>query len=502
MKMLPSWVRPAAGRNRCNDKKRPAAVWLSLALLLRIAPVTAQTADAAPIPDLPAEIENPECIGLNKQPAHATLMPYADLQEALKADRYTSSYSRSLNGSWKFNWVAHPKDRPKEFYKESFSVAGWKDIAVPSNWEIKGYGTPFYRNIGYTFYKDFPHVMTTPPEYFTAFKERNPVGSYRRNFEVPANWNGGRIFLTFDGVDAGFFVWVNGRKVGYSVNSRNAAEFDVTDFVHSGSNTVAVEVYQYTSGSYLEDQDMWRLHGIFRNVTLWRAPEVHIRDFSVTTDLDQAYKNATEYIVTKIKNYGRSATRARSVQASLYDGDKLVTTATASVKALRPGEEAEVKWNFPVSNPSKWTAETPHLYTTVLQLKEGGKITETVSTRTGFREIEIRKKLFLVNGVPIKLKGVNRHENWPEEGHAITREQMIKDIEVIKQGNCNHVRTAHYSDDPLWYELCDRYGIYLVAEANVECHGLRNRFNEEPTMKAAIVDRNTANVQSFKNHAS
>lgn len=472
------------------------------ALLLISSAVYSQTEDASAIADLPAEIENPEAIGINKQPAHASLMPYANLQEALRADRYASTYRKSLNGSWKFNWVSWPKDRPKDFYKPTYNVTSWKDIQVPSNWEIKGYGTPFYRNIGYTFKMDFPHVMSTPPDNYTALKERNPVGSYRRNFDVPATWNGGRIFLTFDGVDAGFFVWINGRKVGYSVNSRNAAEFDVTDFVKTGNNIVAVEVYQYTSGSYLEDQDMWRLHGIFRNVSLWRAPNEHIRDFYIKTDLDQEYKNAEENVTTKIKNYSNFTTKAKSITAFLYDGTKLVTSASAAVKALQPGEEVEVKLNLPVNSPVKWTAETPKLYTTVLQLKEGNTITETISSRTGFREIEIKGRVFLVNGVPIKLKGVNRHENWPNEGHAITREQMIRDLEVIKQGNCNHIRTAHYSDDPAWYELCDLYGIYLVAEANVECHGLRNRFNEEPTMKDAIVSRNVANVENFKNHAS
>jgi beta-galactosidase len=464
--------------------------------------VFAQKADSSITADLPPEIENPECIGVNKQPAHASLMPYANLQEALKADRYASSFRQSLNGNWKFNWVALPKDRPKDFFKRSYNVSDWKEIQVPSNWEIKGYGTPFYRNIGYTFQKDFPHVMSTPPENYTAFKERNPVGSYRRDFTVPATWNGGRVFLTFDGVDAGFFLWINGKKVGYSVNSRNAAEFDVTDFVKPGSNMVAVEVYQYTSGSYLEDQDMWRLHGIFRNVTLWTAPNEHIRDFFIQTDLDQQYKNATANITTKIKNYSSTTTKAQTVIASLYDGNKLITSAEEAVKALKPGEEVEVKLNFKVTNPLKWTAETPKLYTTVIQLKQAGKITETISSRTGFRKIEIRGRSFLVNGIPIKLKGVNRHENWPDVGHAVTRAQMIRDLEVIKQGNCNHIRTSHYSDDPLWYELCDLYGIYLVAEANVECHGLRNRFNEEPTMTAAIVDRNVANVESFKNHPS
>lgn len=452
--------------------------------------------------DLPPEIENPELLGINKQPAHATLMPYANLQQALAGDRHASTLSRSLNGNWKFNWVAWPIDRPVDFYKPTYDVSKWKDIAVPSNWEIKGYGTPFYRNIGYTFQKDFPRVMSTPPEKYTAFKERNPVGSYRRDFEVPANWAGGRIFVTFDGVDSGFFLWINGKKVGYSTNSRNAAEFDITDFLKPGKNMIAAEVYQYNSGSYLEDQDMWRLHGIFRNVTLWTAPNTHVRDFFIRTDLDARYRNATAEVSVKVKNFGSKLSPAQKAVVDIYDGAKVIANGTAVVPALQSGYETGISLKIKVSNPLKWTAETPKLYTTVIRLKRGNTTTETISARTGFRKIEIKGRVFMVNGVPIKLKGVNRHENWPEVGHAVTEAQMRRDLEVIKQGNCNHVRTSHYSDDPRWYELCDEYGIYLVAEANVEAHGLMNKLNDEPRIKAAITDRNIANVESFKNHPS
>jgi beta-galactosidase len=451
---------------------------------------------------VPAEIENPECLGINKQPFHASLMPYGNLKEALTANRHASSLCRSLNGQWKFNWVSWPQQRPADFYKSNYDVSRWKDIQVPSNWQIEDYGTPFYRNNGYTFQRDFPHVMSPPPENYTAFKERNPVGSYRRDFEVPANWNGGRIFITFDGVDAGFFLWINGKKVGYSVNSRNAAEFDITDYVKPGKNMIAAEVYQYTSGSYLEDQDMWRLSGIFRNVTMWATPNEHIRDFFIKTDLDKDYRNAIAGVSAKIKNYGSGITPAQKVLVSVYDGDKLISTETTNAPALKPGVETAVSVKVNVNNPLKWTAETPNLYTTVIQLKQGDKVTETISSKTGFRKIEIKGRVFMVNGVPIKLRGVNRHENWPEVGHAVTEAQMRRDLEVIKQGNCNHVRTCHYSDDPRWYELCDEYGIYLVAEANLECHGLMNKFNEEPRIKAAIIDRQVANVENFKNHAS
>ena len=448
---------------------------------------------------IPSEIENPELLGINKEPYHATLMPYANLQEALVARRHASSLCRSLNGAWKFNWVARPEKRPVDFYKSDYDVSAWKEIPVPSNWEVHGYGTPFYRNLGYTIKKDFPHVMSEPEKWYTSYEERNPVGSYRREFEVPAAWMGRRNFITFDGVDCAFFLWVNGEKVGFSVNSRNAAEFDLTKYLKSGKNMIAVEVYQYSSGTWLEDQDMFRLHGIFRNVTLWSAPQLHIRDFFVKTDLDKDYKDATLDVTAKIKNYNDKTAKAQILTATVYDKDgNEIAKGSATGTSLKTNQEEALNIKIQVTNPVKWTAETPNLYTIVLTNSEG----EYLSSKIGFRKIEIKGRIFTVNGVPIKLKGVNRHEHWSDVGHAVTEEQMIRDLEVIKQGNCNHVRTSHYSDDPRWYELCDEYGIWLVAEANVECHGYDGRFDEEPTMKAAIIDRNVANVENFKNHPS
>jgi beta-galactosidase len=449
--------------------------------------------------DYPAEIENPELLGINKEPYHATLMPYANLQEALAAKRLSSSLCRSLNGNWKFNWVPSPEQRPVDFYKNSFDVSGWKEIPVPSNWEVHGYGTPFYRNLGYTIKKDYPRIMSEPESNYTAYKERNPVGSYRRDFEVPSDWSGKRIFITFEGVDCAFFLWINGEKVGYSTNSRNAAEFDLTNYVKPGKNTIAVEVYQYSSGTWLEDQDMWRLHGIYRNVTIWSAPQVHIRDFVVKPDLDKGYKNGTLEVSAKIKNYGDKASKSQTLTAILYDKNgNEVAKGMTTCSTINPKQEELVNIKFPVNSPDKWTAETPNLYTVVLSGSEG----EFISSKIGFRKIEIKGRVFMVNGVPIKLKGVNRHEHWSDVGHAVTEKQMIRDLEVIMQSNCNHVRTSHYSDSPRWYELCDEWGIWLVAEANAECHGYDGRFDNEPTIKQAIIDRNVANVENFKNHPS
>lgn len=488
--------------------KKSTAFLLAFLLLFSYIKGKAQPAGsrltATDTASVPKEIEDPENIGINKEASHATLMPYGSLKEALAAKRQASSFSRSLNGLWKFNWVDWPQKRPVNFYKPAYDVSKWKDIKVPSNWQVEGYGTPDYSNFTYIFKKDFPRVMSTPPEKYTTFTERNPVGSYRRDFTVPADWNGRQIFIAFDGVDAGFFIWVNGRKVGYSVNSRNVAEFDLTKYIKPGKNTLAVEVYRFTTGSYLEDQDMWRLSGIFRNVTLWSAPQEHIRDYSIKTVLDKQYKNAELVVSTKIKNYSNAAVKARELKVTLYDGSNAVAGVEGKkvIPALKPGQEVTVNVSIHVTNPKKWTAETPKLYTSALTINDGSKVVETLSSRTGFRSIEIKGKLFLVNGVPIKLKGVNRHENWPNDGHAVTEEQMIRDIVLIKQANCNHVRTCHYSDDPRWYELCDEYGIFLVAEANLENHGAWDQFNEEPTIKAALIDRNVANVENFKNHPS
>ncbi len=481
-------------------------------------PILAGLMASASAASLPPEIEDPQCLGINKEPWHATLMPYASLDEALAANRHASSYCRSLNGPWKFHWVKRPELRPEVFYKPDYDVSGWKEIPVPSNWQVLGYGTPYYRNNGYIFQRDFPHVMSDPPKDWTAYDERNPVGSYRREFDLPAKWSGRRVFITFDGVDSAFFLWINGQKVGYSVNSRNAAEFDVTKYVTPGKNMVAVEVYRFSAGSFLEDQDMWRLSGIFRNVTLWSAPQVHIRDFFIKTDLDAEYNNATLNVTAKVRNYGDKTTEINKLWIELFDasGQRAETPIEAGtgdwlIPELKPGEEATVPIKLHVNNPAKWTAETPVLYTAVLRLPQPISVRRTnaarppdelLSARIGFRKVEIKGRQFLVNGTPVKLKGANRHEHWPEVGHAITEAQMIRDLEVLKQGNCNHVRTCHYSDDPRWYELCDEYGIWLVAEANCECHGYDGHFDNEPLMRDAIIDRSVANVENFKNHPS
>lgn len=455
---------------------------------------------------LPPEIEDEQALGVNKLPYHSNLMPYGSVSEALRADRSRSSFARSLDGTWKFHWVKRPEERPVDFYKPGYDASKWDMIKVPSCWQVLGYGTPYYRNNGYTFQRDWPRVTSEPPRDFTAYDERDPVGSYLRTFEVPANWNGRETFIRFDGVDAGFYLWINGHKVGYSQNSRNTAEFDITKFIHAGKNDIAVEVYRYTAGTYFEDQDMWRLSGIYRSVTLWSAPKVHIQDTFLTTDLDSAYKNATLKLVAKVHNYGTAASKPRKLVVSLYDpAGKPVSNlkGVVSVPAVAAGEEKPVSVSFNVPNPHKWSAETPTLYTSVVSLtKPSGETEELLSHRTGFRKVEIKGRVFMVNGKAVKLKGANRHEMSPETGHTVTEADMIQDLVMLKRANCNHVRTCHYSDDPRWYELCDEWGIYLVAEANAESHGYYGVLDHEPRFERMVVDRNVANVENLKNHPS
>lgn len=454
---------------------------------------------------MPPEIENEQIVSMNKEPWHATLMPYATLAEALGANRYTSSFARSLNGTWKFHWVPRPEERPTDFYKVGYDVSRWADLPVPSNWQMHGYGPPIYTNITYPFQPDWPKVTSEPPKEYTAYKERDAVGSYVRKFEVPSEWGGRRVYLSFDGIDAASFIWVNGKKVGYSNNSRNVAEFDVTPYVKPGpDNTLAVEVYRFSTGSYLEDQDMWRMSGIFRNVTLWSAPTLQVRDFHIVTDLDSQYKNATLKVTAKVRNTAPAPSPAASLDVTLYDraGQPVAGGAgKIAVPALPAGKETVVDVSIPVLDPLKWTAETPNLYTAVLDLKTGAQTTELLSSRVGFRKVEIKGRVFMVNGVPVKLKGANRHENSPETGHYVTEKDMIRDLDLLKQANANHVRTSHYSNDPRWYELCDEYGIFLVAEANLECHGMGS-LADEPRMEKMWIDRNTANVENHKNHPS
>ena len=477
-------------------------------LLAGSAPLPAQNAP------LPPELETEQVLNVNKELPHATLMPYANVAQALAAKRAESPFARSLNGPWSFHYVPRPEERPVDFYRPDYDVRGWKTLPVPSCWQMQGYGVPEYTNFTYPFKNDPPRVTGEPPHDWTAYKDRDPVGSYRRDFEVPAEWTGRRVFLTFDGVDSNLLLWINGERVGYSTNSRAPAEFDVTKYLRPGRNVVAAEVYRFCAGSYLEDQDMWRMSGIFRNVTLWSAPAVHVRDFSVQPDLDAQYRDGVLHVVAKVKNYGDRPASARALRYQLYDRAGQPVSggmASGTVPALAPGEESTVVLQASAANPQKWSAEMPFLYTSVLSLdapasEQGGSPPEILSCRTGFRKIEIKSNVFCLNGVPVKLIGFNRHENEPETGHTVSEAEMLRDIQLLKGCNSNHVRTCHYQDDPRWYELCDEYGLYLVAEANLESHGSGwqppGSLSFRPEWEKAHVQREVDNVESQKNHAA
>jgi len=443
--------------------------------------------------------ENPQMIGQNKLDAHSTLMVYDDETAAIRGERFNSKYFLSLNGKWKFNWAKTPAERPLEFYKPDFSVNGWKEIEVPLNWQMADYGTPIYLNQPYAFEKNPPYIQ----------KHYNPVGSYRRIFNVPENWDNRQVVIHFDGVESAFYLWINGKKIGYSQGSRTPAEFNITELLKSGENIIAVEVYRWSDGSYLECQDFWRLSGIFRNVYLFSHPDTHIRDFEVQTILDSKYKDAILHITGKIINSGKKPVEKLVFEASLIDMNyKLqneILSVTAKTRYIASEAEAIFHMKTKVENPLKWSAEKPNLYTLVLTLKDNnGHVLEYQSARIGFRQVEINNGQLLVNGAPVYLKGVNRHDHDPVTGHYISEESMVQDIKLMKQYNINTVRTSHYPNDPRWYELCDEYGLYVIDEANIESHGMG--YNPEitlankPEWKEVHLDRIRRMVERDKNH--
>ncbi len=445
--------------------------------------------------------ENPKMFGQNREPAHCTLIPYEDHKQALRDKPERSPYYLSLNGTWKFHWVRKPTDRPNDFFKPEVDIRWWKNIPVPSNIELQGYDIPIYINAGYPFPNNPPRIS----------HDYNPVGSYRRDFEIPSLWQGRQVFIHFAGVQSAFYLWINGQKVGYSQGSMTPAEFNITSYIKPGKNIVAVEVYRWSDGSYLEDQDMWRFSGIYRDVFLFATPPIHIRDFWVRCDLDQQYKNAELRVTPIIRNYRNQPSDPCKIDVTLYDRDGRIVEAKPPMKQdiepLNAKTEKTVSLTAQVSNPYKWTAETPYLYTAVLTLRDQqNRILEVVHCWFGFRDVEIKHGQLLVNGVPITIKGVNRHEHDPDFGRAIPFSRMLQDIKILKQNNINAVRSSHYPDHPLWLDLCDRFGIYLIDEANIESHGMGYQpdrtLGNNPEWKEAHLDRAIRMVERDKNHPS
>ncbi|MBR5177028.1 MAG: DUF4981 domain-containing protein [Bacteroidales bacterium] len=451
--------------------------------------------------------ENEKVLGINKLPGHVTFIPYAYETEMVSDPAYSKPWEKtessrylSLNGKWKFNWVADPKDRPIGFQTPKFNVSSWDDIDVPSNWEMKGYGTPLYSNATYPFLNNPPFIQ--PQHGYTTVSEPNPTGSYRRDFTLPSDWGDKQVYIHFDGVYSAFYVWVNGKKVGYSQGANNDSEFDITRYVVKGRNVVAVEVYKWSDGSYLEDQDMFRLAGIHRDVYLVARPKIHFNDFDIKTTFSDDFSLGSIDATAMIRNDGRAA--VASVKASIYDeqGHKVSYSESEGTK-LASGKELAIKdLRIDVAKPHLWSAEDPYLYTVRMELLDkNGQTLETTFLRHGFRKVEFRRNKLYINGVLTYLKGTDRHDIDPVHGKAVPVETMLKDILLMKRHNINTVRTSHYPNDPKMYAMYDYYGLYIIDEADQECHGNHN-ITKTPSWEAAYVDRAERMVRRDKLHPS
>ena len=459
--------------------------------------------------------EDPAVFAENREPPHASFTPSSRARgTALAAGGYPnmSPSQTSLNGDWKFHWVPRPDERPMDFFEPDYDVSDWATIPVPSNWEFEGYGHPVYRDEFYSFPADPPFIP----------HEDNPVGSYRRDFVIPPSWDGREIFINFDGVYSAFFVWVNGEYIGYSEGSRTTAEFRITEAVRPGPNVLAVQVYRWSDGSYLESQDFWRVSGIDRDVYLVSRPTTYLRDFFAEAELDDDYENGRLRLTVNLANRGLGTAGRHEVRFHLRDPEGRLVWEEPEVLEVDvpPGGEAEATGDRSVERPLHWTAETPALYELTMWVtgpdgettegaaggSPGGEITEAVATHVGFRRVEIVDGILTVNGRPITVRGVNRHEHDPDRAHVVSEESMIEDIRLMKQLNINAVRAAHYPNVPRWYELTDEYGLYVVDEANIESHGMGFEpgvtLAGRPDWLAAHLDRTVRMVERDKNHAS
>ena len=453
-----------------------------VALLTLVLEASAQTTN---------DWENPHVLGINKLPYHATLQLPSKEKECKEIV--------SLDGQWYFHWSRKPEERPADFYRENYDVSQWGKIAVPGNWQMQGYGTPIYININYPFVKARPSVTAEPPQDWTAYENRNPVGSYVQFFDVTKEMLQQNLILHFGGVHSAFYVWVNGKRVGYSQNSMSPAEFDVTKYLKAGKNKLAVEVYRWSDGSYLEDQDMWRLSGIFRPVQLWVRPQTHICDYKVTSDLNSDFSQATIHANISLCQTGKKAAKDLRVVFKM-DGRELV----GNVKSLLAGDTTTIALNLPLEHPRLWSAEKPNLYPFSIELQDmKGSVIEHFDYHLGVKKVEIVGEVFKINGKNVKLRGVNRHDHHPRTGRYVDDATYELDIRLMKQANVNFLRTSHYPDREYLYELCDRYGIYVMDEANHETHGYgyaNREMGEDPEFKDAHVDRATSLVQRDRNH--
>ena len=445
--------------------------------------------------------EDNHVLQINREPARAYFIPYGEKQ----GDRMLL-----LNGQWKFRWTKTPEERIKDFYRTDYDASSWKTLAVPANWEVNGYGTPIYVSAGFPFKIDPPRVTSEPKKEWTTYVERNPTGQYRRTFTLPASWDNGQTFLRFEGVMSAFYVWVNGKKVGYSQGSMEPSEFNITPYINRGENQIAIEVYKYSDGSYLEDQDFWRFGGIHRDVLLYHTPDVRLSNVAVRADANGLLQINPQFSVFK----GQTGEGFRFI-ATLYDGEIPVGCDTVSASEVLDLQHKAARMNewFPqrgyrkfnrmemkVKNPRLWSAEHPSLYTLRLQLQDDkGQTIEQVNQKVGFRTIEIKDGQLLVNGQAIKIRGVNRHEHDPHTARVMSEALMLKDLRLMKEANINAVRTSHYPNCPRWYELCDSIGMYVMDEADIESHGLRGTLASTPDWHAAYLDRIVRMAERDKN---
>ncbi|HNT77092.1 MAG TPA: glycoside hydrolase family 2 TIM barrel-domain containing protein [Anaerolineae bacterium] len=448
---------------------------------------------------------NPQVTARNKEAAHVALAPYTNEVAAVAGG--PSLYTQPLNGDWRFHYAPHPSQAPEGFDAPDFDVSGWDTIPVPSNWEMHGHGKPIYVNIGYGFPQGQPHanahdIQSGKAPLPAIPDDDNPTGSYRHTFTPPKAWADRQIFIVFDGVDSAFHLWINGQAVGYSQDSRLPAEFDITPYVQAGENTLAARVYRWCDGSYLEDQDFWRLSGIYRDVTLVAVPRVHIQDYTVRTLFDAAYKDATLQVNVALRAHGDANPDGYSVKIALYDAMNQQIGESADTP-LPPSPSRPLAFTMPVAQPRQWSAEDPYLYTLVITLTDAtGKVQQIERCPVGFRQVEIKGGVLLLNGRPLTLRGVNRHEHDPDTGHAISEESMLADIQLMKEAGVNAVRTCHYPNMPLWYDLCDHYGLYVMDEANLETHGSLGLLANDPAWRETYIERGARMVERDKNHPS
>ncbi|MCL4298862.1 MAG: DUF4981 domain-containing protein [Anaerolineae bacterium] len=451
--------------------------------------------------------ENPQVVGINKLPAHATLIPYPDESSALTCRRDASPYFLLLNGQWKFHLAPNPASVPAGFYQPDFDVTAWADITVPGNWEMQGYDKPIYTNVKMPFAANPPYVP----------HDDNPTGLFRQTFTLPADWQGRQVFICFDGVESAFYLWLNGRQVGFSKGSRMPAEFDVTPYLQPGPNNLAVMVIRWSDASYIEDQDYWWLTGIFRDVYLYATPKVHIFDFFARTEFDPDFREATLRVQATVNFYDAPAPANYRGKLSIFDpappdywvavqlydaeGQAVFDESISRPVIVSDWNPTRVKLAQVVTNPRLWSAETPYLYTLVISLKNAANETiEAESCKVGFRQVEIKGREILINGQPVLLKGVNRHDFHDSLGRAVPEETMLTDIKLMKQFNLNAVRASHYPNDTRWYDLCDQYGLYVIDEADLECHAVYNKLAHDSRWTSAFIDRGQRLVERDKNH--